>query len=155
MTVRPFSSHSSNLLLNLPLVCIDAFVVLIVGGILPSVPLFYVGIVLLGFAIGLATVSNHALMFDMTTAQNVGLFIGAWGMAVAFARLIGSLLSGIVRDLWAQIIVNPTVPYMIAFGINIAFLFISLLLLRQLNVKRFKVEAKAKRPSTHLIRQSD
>ncbi len=155
MTVRPFSSHSSNLLLNLPLVCIDAFVVLIVGGILPSVPLFYVDVVLLGFAIGLATVSNHALMFDMTTAQNVGLFIGAWGMAVAFARLIGSLLSGIVRDLLAQIIVNPTVPYMIAFGINIAFLFISLLLLRQLNVKRFKVEAKAKRPSTHLIRQSD
>jgi BCD family chlorophyll transporter-like MFS transporter len=46
-------------------------------------------------------------MLDMTTASKVGLFIGAWGMANAVSRLIGSILGGALRDLVAQFAQNP------------------------------------------------
>ncbi|MCP5098360.1 MAG: BCD family MFS transporter [Chloroflexi bacterium] len=124
---------------------IASFAVLVLGGLLVNLPIFYLGVVLLGLAIGFSTVSNHSLMLDMTTAQNVGLFIGAWGMATAFARLVGSLVSSIVRDVAAQFVTNPALPYIIAFGLNIGFLLFSLYLLRQVNVQRFQVEAE--RPS--------
>ena len=107
-------------------------------------PVFYFGVVLLGLAIGLATVSNHSLMLDMTTAQNVGLFIGAWGMATAFARLVGSLIGGVIRDAVDQFSANPAVPYMIAFGLNIMLLLVSFALLRRVNVMHFRVEAEAR-----------
>ena len=79
-----------------------AFLTIAASGMLAHKGLFYSGVVLLGLATGLATVSNLSLMLDMTTAQNVGLFIGAWGMADALARLTGSVLSGAVRDLVTQ-----------------------------------------------------
>ncbi|KAA3660464.1 MAG: MFS transporter [Chloroflexi bacterium] len=130
---------------------IASFAVLILGGAILSIPVFYVGVVLLGLAIGLATVSNHSLMLDMTTTQNVGLFIGAWGMATAFARLVGSLIGGVVRDVVDQFTVNPAFPYMIAFGLNIILLLVSFTLLRRVNVSHFRVEAEqegeGKRPS--------
>ncbi len=129
---------------------IGAFVVLILGGAVFSIPIFYLGVILLGLAIGLATVSNHSLMLDMTTAQNVGLFIGAWGMATAFARLVGSLIGGVIRDIVDQFTANPATPYMIAFGLNIVLLLLSFALLRQLNVSHFRTEAEqdeSERPS--------
>lgn len=125
---------------------VAAFVVLVISAPLNMVSLFYTGVVLLGLAIGLATVSNHSLMLDMTTAENVGLFIGAWGMATSFARVVGSLIGGVVRDAVAALTVNASLPYMIAFGINIGLLLVSLLLLRGVNVGRFRFEAEDKRP---------
>ena len=120
---------------------IGAFVVLAISGLLTNTSLFYLGVVLLGLAIGLSTVSNHSLMLDMTTAQNVGLFIGAWGMATAFARLVGSLMSSIVIDSVATTTSNAALPYLIAFGINILFLFVSLRLLQRVQVARFQLMA--------------
>lgn len=121
---------------------VAAFVTLIVSAPLQSLPLFYTGVVLLGLAIGLATVSNHSLMLDMTTAQNVGLFIGAWGMATAFARLVGSLIGGVLRDIVAQLTLNPATPYIVAFSINIGLLMLSLWLLRSVDVGQFRQQAK-------------
>lgn len=120
---------------------IGAFVVLAISGLLTNTSLFYLGVVLLGLAIGLATVSNHSLMLDMTTAQNVGLFIGAWGMATAFARLVGSLMSSVVIDSVATTTSNAALPYLVAFGINILFLFVSLRLLQRVQVARFQLMA--------------
>lgn len=120
---------------------IAAFVVLVLSAPLGSITMFYSGVVLLGLAIGLATVSNHSLMLDMTTAQNVGLFIGAWGMATAFARLVGSLIGGALRDVAAQFTADPGMPYVVAFGVNIAFLIVSLYLLRGVDIGRFRQAA--------------
>ncbi|MEM7335191.1 MAG: BCD family MFS transporter [Chloroflexota bacterium] len=126
---------------------IGAFIVLVLSGFLVNIPLFYLGVVLLGLAIGVATVSNHSLMLDMTTIQNVGLFIGAWGMATAFARLVGSLFSSVVIDFVSTITSNLAVPYLIAFGINIVFLFGSLRLLQRIQVSRFHKVASETGPS--------
>ena len=120
---------------------IAAFVVLALSGVMTNTSIFYLGVVLLGLAIGLATVSNHSLMLDMTTPQNVGLFIGAWGMATAFARLVGSLMSSVVIDSVATTTTNAALPYLIAFGLNIGFLFVSLRLLQRVQVGQFQTMA--------------
>lgn len=121
---------------------IGAFVVLLLSGALLNIGLFYGGVVLLGLAIGLSTVSNHSLMLDMTTPQNVGLFIGAWGMATAFARLVGSLISSVVIDGVTAVTPNPATPYIVAFALNIGFLLFSLVLLRRVSVLRFHTLAQ-------------
>jgi len=76
----------------------------------------------------------------MTTTQ-VGLYIGAWGMASAVARLIGSVMGGAVRDLATQASHNAVGGYVLVFGLEAALLFLSLLLLRQIDVQRFRSQA--------------
>jgi BCD family chlorophyll transporter-like MFS transporter len=82
-------------------------------------------------------------MLDMTTAENVGLFIGAWGMANAASRLLGTVLGGAVRDVVTQAIGNPLAGYITVFAIEAAMLAASLLLLRRINVSAFKQKASS------------
>jgi BCD family chlorophyll transporter-like MFS transporter len=101
-----------------------------------SLHMFYGGL-LLGVGTGLAMVSNLSLMLDMTTAGNVGLFIGAWGMANAISRLFGTILGGVLRDVVTQFTQNPISGYVVVFGIEAAMLVASLLILRCINVQAF------------------
>ena len=87
------------------------------SGILHVEPLFVPAIALLGFGTGIATATNLALMLDMTTPQQVGLFIGAWGVADAAARGLGNLLAGVIRDL-AALVVGSTGAYATVFLIE-------------------------------------
>ena len=107
---------------------------------------FYIGVVLLGFATGLSTVSNLSLMLDMTTAGNVGLFIGAWGMANAASRLAGNMLSGVVRDAVTQIFHDAVLGYTAVFGIEIIMLLASLLILQKVDVRVFQQRAEETLP---------
>ena len=120
---------------------IVAFLLIAASGILISLPVFYLGVVLLGLATGLATVSNLSLMLDMTIAGNIGLFIGAWGMADAFARLTGSVMSGAVRDLVSRLAENAILGYVIVFNLEALMLLASLFLLRSIDVSIFKRQA--------------
>ncbi len=120
---------------------IAAFGLILIAGALGQLGLFYLGLVLLGLAIGLATVSNHSLMLDMTTPQNVGLFIGAWGMATSLARLAGSLLGGVLRDSVAALVGDPLLGYELAFALNASLLALSLGLLRSVDAGRFRRRA--------------
>ena len=120
---------------------IVAFLLIAASGILMSLPVFYLGVVLLGLATGLATVSNLSLMLDMTIAGNIGLFIGAWGMADAFARLTGSVMSGAVRDLVSRLAENAILGYVIVFNLEALMLLASLFLLRSIDVSIFKRQA--------------
>jgi len=120
-----------------------AFVTIVVSGVLANTGLFYLGVALLGLATGLSTVSNLSLMLDMTTATGVGLFIGAWGMADAFARLTGNVLGGVVRDLVTQISRDPLAGYLVVFGIEAILLVVSLALLRQIDVKAFQSQTES------------
>lgn len=110
------------------------------GWTLHSLSLFYTGIVLLGLATGLSTVANLSLMLDMTTSQ-VGLFIGAWGMAEAAARLAGNLLSGVLRDGFSHLAGSPMAGYSGVFLLEAVFLVVSVALLRRINVGLFRREA--------------
>jgi len=114
------------------------FVLIATSGMLANLIIFYLGVVLLGIGTGLATVSNLSLMLDMTVAGKVGLFIGAWGMANAASRLIGSVLGGVVRDVMTRLLDNPVSSYAVVFVIEAAMLLGSLVLIRYIDVGRFR-----------------
>lgn len=117
------------------------FILITLSGILVNQHLFYSGVVLLGIGTGLSTVSNLSLMLDMTTAGSVGLYIGAWGMANAFSRLIGSILGGALRDTVTQITQDAMAGYVVVFGIEALMIMASLGLLTRIDVRTFQRQA--------------
>jgi BCD family chlorophyll transporter-like MFS transporter len=117
---------------------IVSFLLIVISGAIGNQSLFWFGVTLLGLATGLATVSNLSLMLDMTTVGSVGLFIGAWGMANAVARLVGNILGGVVRDAITQTALNPVTGYIVVFLIEALLLYTSLLLLRRVDVSLFQ-----------------
>ena len=119
-----------------------SFPIIILSGFLKSTAVFYLGVVTLGLATGLSTVSNLALMLEMTTASSVGLFIGAWGMAGAVARLVGNIMNGLVRDVFTGLTGNLVAGYQIVFLLETAMLLGSLFILRRVDVGIFKNNAE-------------
>lgn len=114
------------------------FVLIVLSGIFVNQGVFYAGVVFLGFGTGVSTVSNLSLMLDMTVAGQVGLFIGAWGMANAISRLMGSVLGGVVRDIITQLTENSILGYVIVFAIMAGFMLISLIMLTRIDVNVFR-----------------
>ena len=125
------------------LIALAGFIFIAASGFIINTTVFYTGVILLGTGTGFSTVSNLSLMLDMTTAAKVGLFIGAWGMANAASRLIGALLSGAMRDILTQLLQNPIHAYVVVFSTLALLLFISLILLRRIDVAAFREEAES------------
>ncbi len=119
-----------------------AFALIVMSAFVPSLGLFYLGVVLLGLATGISTVSNLSLMLDMTTVGSVGLFVGVWGMASALARLVGNLLSGVVRQSVSELVTSTTAGYTAVFTIEIILLVISLSILKRVDVRLFQTKAE-------------
>ncbi|MEJ2485647.1 MAG: BCD family MFS transporter [Anaerolineales bacterium] len=119
-----------------------AFVLIVLSGQVGLLWLFYLGVVALGLATGLSTVSNLSLMLDMTSVGSVGIFIGAWGMASAIARLTGNLLSGAVRESFTVLLNNQVGGYNTVFIFEIIFLILSLVILRGVDVNLFQQNAE-------------
>ncbi len=122
---------------------ISSFALIILSGFLGGSALFYVGVVFLGFATGFSTVSNLSLMLDMTTAERVGLFVGAWGMASALARLAGNMMSGLLRDGVNLLSTTPELAYQAVFLVQILMLVGSLVILSQVDVNIFLKRARS------------
>ena len=114
------------------------FSLITISGIHLNQILFYLGVLFLGVGTGVSTVSNLSLMLDMTVDGKVGMYIGAWGMANAFSRLIGSVLGGVVRDLITTLTGNSVMGYVIVFGVMAGFMLISVLLLTRIDVNLFQ-----------------
>lgn len=121
---------------------VAAFILIVSGGFVGSTSLFYTGIVLLGFATGLATVSNLSLMLDMTTPERVGLFVGVWGMANAASRLTGNLLGGVLRDGVTRLSGSTVFGYQVVFSIEMVMMLASLWLLGSIDVSAFRRQAE-------------
>jgi BCD family chlorophyll transporter-like MFS transporter len=119
------------------------FVLIVLSGVLLNQAIFYTGVLFLGIGTGMSTVSNLSLMLDMTVAGQVGLFIGAWGMASAISRLMGSVLGGIGRDLITRISGDPILGYIVVFGVMVGFMLLSLVMLARIDVDAFKQDDKA------------
>jgi len=117
------------------------FVVIVLSGIFRNLSIFYTGVTLLGIGTGLSTVANLSLMFDLTVAGNVGLYIGAWGFSNALSRLTGSLLGGIVRDGVTQATGQALSGYLVVFGIEAVMLAVAAVMLSRIDVSAFKQKA--------------
>jgi BCD family chlorophyll transporter-like MFS transporter len=120
---------------------IAAFGLIVVSSVVGNLVIFYLGVITLGLATGLSTVSNLSLMLDMTIAGKVGLFMGAWGMAGAVARMSGNIISGVVRDTVTQLVENAVTGYSVVFVIEILFLLVSLSILKRVDVALFHHQA--------------
>lgn len=114
------------------------FLLIILSGILPSLNFFYVGIMLLGFGTGISTIANLSLMFDLTVAGKVGLYIGAWGFSNGLSRLMGLLLAGVVADGVEQFTGAALSGYLVVFSIEALMLLIAAIMLTRIDVNRFK-----------------
>ncbi|HSG26346.1 MAG TPA: BCD family MFS transporter [Anaerolineales bacterium] len=119
-----------------------AFGLIVISGMVSTLWVFYLGVMLLGLATGLSTVSNLSLMLDMTSVGSVGLFIGAWGMASAVARLVGNMLSGAIRESFTSLLNNAVAGYSAVFIVEIILLIASLLILRGVDVNLFQKHAQ-------------
>jgi MFS transporter, BCD family, chlorophyll transporter len=126
-------------------IAIVGLLLIAVAGISGTRGLLIPGLVVFGFGSGLSTATNLALMLDMTLPGQIGLFIGAWGMADALARLGGTLLSGLVRDLITELSGSVPWGYISVFLIEAALLGVSLWLLRGISTTQFHQE---RAPST-------
>jgi BCD family chlorophyll transporter-like MFS transporter len=80
-------------------------------------------------------------MLNMTTAENVGLYMGAWGMAGALARLTGNVFGGLLRDGGLYLFNNAVLSYMLVFGVEVLMLIVSLMILRGVDVRMFQRKA--------------
>lgn len=118
-------------------IALTGFILIAGSGLITNLNVFYLGVIILGFGTGSSTTSNLSLMLDMTT-EKVGLFIGAWGVANALSRFIGTLMSGLVRDVASFILNNPVYGYLVVFILEAGMLVISLVLLRSISVKKFQ-----------------
>lgn len=114
------------------------FLLIILSGLTRSLNVFYVGIMLLGFGTGISTIANLSLMFDLTAAGKVGLYVGAWGFSNGLSRLTGLLLAGVVADVATQVTGAALSGYLIVFGIEALMLVIAAILLTRIDVAAFK-----------------
>jgi len=77
-------------------------------------------------------------MFDMTTKEHMGMYIGAWGMSNAISRLMGSVLGGALRDIIAKIFGDPVIGYQVVFFLLALCIMVSLIMLGNISVSEFK-----------------
>lgn len=120
---------------------LSGFILLLCGGMLGLERVFYLGVILLGAGTGLSTVTNLALMFDLTLPGQTGLFIGAWGFANALSRLTGSLMGGAVRDLVTTLSGNALIGYSIVFALEAMMLLMAILVFGKISVQAFRRQA--------------
>jgi BCD family chlorophyll transporter-like MFS transporter len=115
-------------------------VLLILCGLVRSVPLLQSVMLLFGLAAGLATNSALCLMLDLTLPQAAGAFVGVWGLAQAMSRAIGKLLGGGLLDLGRHLPLGPGPFPAFALVLSVEALVAlgALLLLASLNVHQFR-----------------
>jgi BCD family chlorophyll transporter-like MFS transporter len=115
-----------------------AFTLVIFSGPLQSVPLFCVGVTLIGFGAGLFSVSTLTAAMTLGDAGQSGLALGAWGAVQATAAGLGILASGAIRDGVGALaaagslgpaLTGPATGYTIVWHIEVGLLFLCLIAL--------------------------
>jgi BCD family chlorophyll transporter-like MFS transporter len=125
------------------LVAICATLLIIAG--LTQVPQMLQSVMLLfGLASGVTTTGAITLMLDLTAAETAGTFIGAWGLAQAWARGFATISGGVVLDLGKTLFGSASaLAYGLVFLTEGVAMIIAVWLLSRVNVQEFIIHAKA------------
>jgi BCD family chlorophyll transporter-like MFS transporter len=126
--------------------CISAaicFVLLILSGFTGNPALFKFALFAFGLAMGVLTTGALSLMLDLTAAETAGTFIGAWGLAQALARGVATVAGGAVLDVGRVLFDTPVLQYGLVFAMQVLGMSVAIWLLRRVNVKEFRDNAKA------------
>ncbi|MFQ3633807.1 BCD family MFS transporter [Roseiflexus sp.] len=132
---KPFAAAIGGALVAIGLV------VIALSGILGMPVIFTPSLIIFGFGSGISTAANLALMLDMTVPGQIGAFVGAWGVANSMARLLGTVLSGVTRDILTDLFDDRMPGYIIVFLLQAAAMVTSLALLPRISTVRFRNEA--------------
>jgi BCD family chlorophyll transporter-like MFS transporter len=119
-----------------------AFACIITSGLMGSVNAFMASVFGLGLGGGLMTVSNLSFMLDMTIPQAAGLYMGAWGVANFAGQALGSIASGLLRDMTFMLTGNVLLGYVVVFGLEIIGLLAAMWLFRSISVDEFRNNAE-------------
>ena len=99
-------------------------------------------LLLFGLGSGVLTAGAISLMLDLTAAETAGTFIGAWGLAQAIARGTATVFGGGVLNLGKLLFEAPVLAYGLVFVVQSTGLILAILLLRRVNIKEFRDNAK-------------
>jgi BCD family chlorophyll transporter-like MFS transporter len=136
-----------------------AFASVIFSGPLHAVPLFAVGVTLIGFGGGLFAAGTLTAVMEIAGGRHAGLALGAWGAVQATAAGAAVAAGGLIRDGFAAIAADgrfgdgftgPDAAYGVVYHIEILLLFATLVALGPL-VRRTTAPAQ----SNHGIGASD
>ncbi len=122
----PYQMASWGALTGLP-----AFICVILAAPLMSVPLFVLGIFLIGLGGGLFAHGTLTASMNLAPPDQTGLAMGAWGAVQATAAGIGVALGGLLRDGVAQWTDSVT-GYTTVYGIEVLMLILTLVAMRPL-----------------------
>ena len=125
--------------------CIAAavsFGLIMMSGFYGSEGLLKGSLLFLGLASGVLTAGATSLMLDLTAAETAGTFIGAWGLAQAIARGLATVLGGAILNLGKVLFAAPVFAYGTVFSLQAIGMVLAILLLRRVNVKEFRDNAR-------------
>ena len=111
-------------------------------GFTHSQALLKMGLLIFGLASGIVTTGALSLMLDLTAAATAGTFIGAWGLAQAFARGIATVSGGILIDLGKRLFSDLVLSYGLVFLAQGIAMLIAVWCLRQVDVQEFRTSAR-------------
>ncbi|MEO0769960.1 MAG: BCD family MFS transporter [Cyanobacteria bacterium J06649_4] len=102
---------------------------------------------LFGLSAGVLTTGSTVLMIDLTAAETAGTFIGAWGLAQAFAQGIASLVGGGLLSLGkalsgAETTAQLVPAYGLVFFAQAVGMLVAIALVSKVNIQSFQLDAK-------------
>jgi BCD family chlorophyll transporter-like MFS transporter len=96
-----------------------------------------------GLGSGILTSGAITLMLDLTAAETAGTFIGAWGLAQAFARGMAKVIGGGLLDLGKEIFnSNLVLAYGLVFILQAVAMLSAIVFLQQVSVQEFRSNAQ-------------
>jgi BCD family chlorophyll transporter-like MFS transporter len=126
--------------------CIGAtvcFGLFILAGFTANPGLLKISLLFFGLSAGVLTAAATSLMLDLTAAETAGTFIGAWGLAQAIAKGLATVLGGAVLNLGKVLFPSLVLAYGMVFALQAAGMIVAIVLLRRVNVKEFRDNARA------------
>jgi BCD family chlorophyll transporter-like MFS transporter len=99
-------------------------------------------ILAIGTGAGFFTVGGVALMMDMTSTAQTGLFVGAWTLVQAVAKGPTAIVGGALQTWFTRTGASPAMAYGGVFLIEAVGLLLSLVLLRRVAVVEFKASVE-------------
>ena len=115
-----------------------SFVLIILSGVYTSQDLLKFSLFLFGIFSGILTAGATSLMLDLTAVETAGTFIGAWGLAQAMARGLGTLVGGAILNLGQIIFDIPVLAYGLVFATQGCGMILAIWFLKRLSIKEFR-----------------
>ncbi len=116
---------------------------IILAGFTQNQRLLQLAMLFFGLAAGITTTGAISLMLDLTAAETAGTFIGAWGLAQAWARGISTISGTITLDLGRTLFGASIFSYVLVFAVEGGAMIVAVWLLSRVNVQEFVNTAKS------------